>query len=150
MGARAIALRLALPACLASALPFPGLAQDAGAVAGRNLPAGTILSAADIASGPGAGAGIDPAVALGLQTRVAVYAGRPIQAGNLSAPDLVSRNQVVTLRYERGGLTIETEGRALGSGSAGATVRVMNLSSRAMLNARVNADGSLSVAERQN
>ena len=148
MGARAIALRLALPACLASALPFPGLAQDAGAVAGRNLPAGTILSATDIASGPGAG--IDPAAALGLQTRVAVYAGRPIEAGNLSAPDLVSRNQVVTLRYERGGLTIETEGRALGSGSAGATVRVMNLSSRAMLNARVNADGSLSVAERQN
>lgn len=148
MGARMIALRLALPACLACATPFPSLAQDAGAVAGRNLPAGTILSAADIASGPGAG--IDPAAALGLQTRVAVYAGRPIQADDLSAPDLVSRNQVVTLRYERGGLTIETEGRALGSGSAGAKVRVMNLSSRAMLNARVNADGSLSVAERQN
>lgn len=137
-------LRLAILLSLA-----PLAAQAGGTVAGRNLPAGTVLSAADIALDPAA-TGIDPALAVGQQTRVAVYAGRPIGAGQLAPPTLVSRNQVVTLRYERAGLSIETEGRALGAGGEGAVIRVMNLSSRATLNARVNADGTLSVAERPN
>ena len=59
-----------------------------------------------------------------------------------------NRNQVVTLRYERAGLSIETEGRALGAGGEGDVIRVMNLSSRATLMARINADGSATVAQR--
>ena len=41
-----------------------------------------------------------------------------------------------------------TLGRALGAGGEGDVIRVMNISSRATLMARVNADGSVTVAQR--
>ena len=54
----------------------------------------------------------------------------------------------MTLAYESAALRIETEGRALGAGGEGDVIRVMNISSRATLMARVNADGSVTVAQR--
>ena len=127
---------------------LPGSALADGLVAARVLPAGTILTASDVASSPGAGTGLTPDQAIGLQLRSAVYAGRPITAAHLTTPTLVSRNQIVTLSYDSAALRIETEGRALGAGGAGDVIRVMNLASRATLNARINPDGSLSVAQR--
>lgn len=127
-------------------LPAAGLADEL--VATRHLPAGTILAPEDIAVAPGPRH--DPALAdaLGQQLRTAVYEGRAISKGQLTAPTLVSRNQLVTLAYESAALRIETEGRALGSGGEGDIIRVMNLSSRATLMARINADGTLTVAQR--
>ena len=131
--------------CLAL-LPAAALADDL--VALRHLPAGTILSAEDIAVSPGPRAGILPAEAVGKQLRTAVYEGRPISKGHLTTPTLVSRNQLVTLAYESAALRIETEGRALGAGGEGDVIRVMNLGSRATLMARINADGTVTVAQR--
>ncbi|SEH61200.1 flagellar basal body P-ring formation chaperone FlgA [Paracoccus alkenifer] len=127
---------------------LPGTALADGLVATRVLPAGTVLTAADIAPLPGTGSGLTPDQAIGLQLRSAVYEGRPITAAHLAAPTLVSRNQIVTLSYDSAALRIETEARALGAGGAGDVIRVMNLASRATLNARINPDGSLSVAQR--
>lgn len=131
---------------LLALLPAAALADDL--VALRNLPAGTILAAADVAVAPSTRAGLAPAEAVGRQLRTAVYEGRPILTGQLTTPTLVSRNQLVTLAYENAALRIETEGRALGAGGAGDVIRVMNLSSRATLMARINADGTLTVAQR--
>jgi len=127
-------------------LPASVLADDL--VATRHLPAGTILSPEDIAVAPGPRQGPALAEALGRQLRTAVYEGRAISKGHLTAPTLVSRNQLVTLTYESAALRIETEGRALGAGSEGDVIRVMNLSSRATLMARINADGTMTVAQR--
>lgn len=127
-------------------LPTAALADDL--VATRHLPAGTILSPDDIAVAQGTRQGPSPAEALGKQLRTAVYEGRPISRGQLTAPMLVNRNQLVTLAYESAALRIETEGRALGAGGEGDVIRVMNLSSRATLMARINADGTLTVAQR--
>ena len=131
---------------LLALLPSAALADDL--VATRHLPAGTILAAGDVAAMPSPRAGLAPADALGKQLRIAVYEGRPISKGQLSTPTLVSRNQLVTLAYENAALRIETEGRALGAGGEGDLIRVMNLSSRATLMARINADGTLTVAQR--
>lgn len=131
---------------LLALLPAAALAD--GLVATRHLPAGTILAAGDVAATPSPRAGLAPADALGKQLRIAVYEGRPISKGQLSTPTLVSRNQLVTLAYENAALRIETEGRALGAGGEGDLIRVMNLSSRATLMARINADGTLTVAQR--
>lgn len=131
---------------LLALLPAAALADDL--VALRNLPAGTILAAADVAVAPSTRAGLAPAEAVGRQLRTAVYEGRPISKGQLTTPTLVSRNQLVILAYENAALRIETEGRALGAGGAGDVIRVMNLSSRATLMARINADGTLTVAQR--
>ena len=117
---------------------------QATVTAARDLPAGTIIGSSDLAWIEEVPGGIeDPALAIGLQTRVAVYEGRPVVAGALRAPVLVSRNQVVRVAFDAGPLRIETEGRALSEGAAGDVVRVMNLASRTTISALVNPDGTL-------
>ena len=114
----------------------------------RNLPAGTVLTEADLAVAPSARTGLTPADAIGKALRTAAYQGRPIQAGQLTTPTLVTRNQLITLAYESPALRIETEGRALGAGGAGDVIRVMNIASRTTLSARINPDGTATVAQR--
>lgn len=113
--------------------------------AARTLPIGTVISPADLraidSDRPG---GItDPSEAIGLQTRVTIYEGRPLQAALLQAPRLVGRNQIVRLTFARGALQITTEARTLSEGAAGDVIRVMNLASRSSITARVQPDGSL-------
>ncbi len=127
---------------------WPLAAAADESVAARTLPAGTILTAADVALAPTPRAGPLPPDVIGRQTRVAIYQGRPILAAQLATPTLVARNQLVTLAYESAALRIETEGRALGAGGAGDVIRVMNLSSRATISARINPDGTVTVASR--
>ncbi|SHM54493.1 flagella basal body P-ring formation protein FlgA [Paracoccus solventivorans] len=127
---------------------LPGAALADGLVAARVLPAGTVLTAADIIAPAAGGNGLSAEQAIGQQLRSAVYQGRPITAAQLTTPTLVNRNQIVTLAYDNAALRIETEARALGAGSAGDVIRVMNLASRATLSARINPDGTLSVAQR--
>ncbi len=82
---------------------------------------------------------------VGQEARVALYAGRPIRPGDIGPPALVERNDLVTLKFRNGQLTIATEGRALGRGAEGDSVRVMNLTSRTTVSGRVNADGTIEV-----
>lgn len=133
-------------ALILALLPLSVAADEIAAA--RTMPAGTLLTDADLAVIVSSNAGLTPAEAVGKQLRTAVYQGRTIARGQLSAPVLVARNQLVTLAYENAALRIETEARALGAGGAGDVIRVMNLSSRATLNARINADGTVTVAQR--
>lgn len=82
---------------------------------------------------------------IGQEARVALYVGRPIRPGDFGPPAIVERNDLVTLRFRNGPLTIATEGRALGRGAEGESIRVMNLSSRTTISGRVKADGSIEV-----
>ena len=75
---------------------------------------------------------------IGMETRVVLYAGRPILRGDVGPPAIVQRNQIVPLIYSGGGLRIVTEGRALGRGAAGETIRIMNLTSRTTVD-RINS-----------
>ena len=104
------------------------------------LPDDVTLVGADL---PGALS--DPAAAVGLEARVAIYAGKPLHPGDLGPPTLVERNQSVTLVYLSGGLAISTEGRALARGSEGDEVRVMNLGSRNTVTGRIGPDGAVYV-----
>lgn len=125
---------------------LPGMADAAGVVAARTLPAGTVIAEGDLTVSASARSGIsDPAMAVGLQTRVTIYEGRPVQSASLRAAEIVARNQIVRLTYQRGGLSITTEGRALAPGAARDLIRVMNTASRSTIFARVNPDGTLSV-----
>lgn len=129
--------------CVLTALLFAADAQ-AAITAARDLPAGTVIGPSDLAWIEEVPGGIDdPALAIGKQTRVAIYEGRPVVAGALRAPVLVTRNQLVRVAFNSGPLRIETEGRALSEGAAGDVVRVMNLASRNTISAIVNPDGTL-------
>jgi flagellar basal body P-ring formation protein FlgA len=132
--------------CLVLALlASPSFAESV--VATRTLRPNTVIGPEDLtvvdASLPGALT--DPAAALGLETQVAIYAGRPILLANLGTPTLVQRNQLVTLIYLAGGLAISTDGRALARGSAGETVRVINIASRTTVSGRIGPDGAVYV-----
>ncbi|MER5170798.1 flagellar basal body P-ring formation chaperone FlgA [Thioclava sp. GXIMD2076] len=113
-------------------------------VATRTLRAQTVLAPEDlgIADMDVPGAIVDPIDAVGLETRVAIYAGRPIRPEHLSAPAIIERNQTVSLAYNRGSLTIITEGRALERAAIGDSIRVMNVSSRTTVSATISADGT--------
>ncbi len=82
----------------------------------------------------------------GMEARVTLYPGRPIMPSHIGPAALVIRNQPVTLKYQSGALFIETEARALSRGGVGDMVRVMNLTSRNTVLARVRPDGSVEVA----
>lgn len=115
-------------------------------LAARTLPAGTVITLADLAlTDGGEPAGAD--AILGLQTRRTIYEGRKIAPSQLTAPTLVDRNQSVTIAYESPFLRIETEGRALSAGSFGQVIRVMNNNSRVVVSGRVAADGTILVRQ---
>jgi flagellar basal body P-ring formation protein FlgA len=93
---------------------------------------------------PGALSG--PEAAVGLESRVTIYAGRPILSNAVGPAATILRNQLVTIIFERGGLLIAAEGRALGRGGPGDEVQVMNLGSRATLTGRIADDGTVHVS----
>lgn len=125
-----------------------GLAHAEAVVAVKTIRANTILTEHDVSLDPTLPSyGLDEvADVVGMETRVVLYAGRPIRPENLSAPALVERNQIVPLIFRQGSLTISTAGRALDRGAAGDYIRVMNLSSRTSLFGTVLPDGSIDVS----
>lgn len=141
------ALILAGLTCLA-AMP----ATAATVVATRTLAAGTVIAPDDVTLDGTILSATDAAAAeavIGRQVRIAIYEGRAVEAGNLTSPTLVERNALVTVTYTSAGLSISTEGRALGRGGAGDSIRVLNIASRATITALINPDGTLSVVSRQ-
>ena len=118
-------------------------------VAARTIPAQSMIMPEDIQirdrDVPGS---VDnPEDVIGMEARVALYAGRPIRPGDVGFPAVVERNQIIPLHYQRSGLTISTEGRALGRAGPGDVIRVMNISSRSTVTARIGADGAGYVAQ---
>lgn len=133
-----LALLLAVPAAAAQqqqqgAQQGPGYLTPA-----RVIRAGERIAPEDLTRRPGPAQGMaEAAQVAGLEARVTLFPGRPIAPGDLSSPAMVERNQIVTLRFRRGPLTIEADGRAVDRGAQGARVRVTNLVSRATVVGRV-------------
>lgn len=127
-------------------MPVPALAD--AVVTTRPIPARTVLAAADVTVVDADIPDVVPDVAavIGRETRVALFAGRPLRAADLTSPALVDRNQIVALRFASGMVEIVTEGRALGRAAEGEVISVMNLASRSTVRGRVLADGSVAVA----
>ena len=130
---------------LVTLIALPAMAETL--VAARTIRSQAILTAADLgvieASIPGAL--ITKEEAIGLETRVVLYAGRPIHPADIGPPAIIERNQIVTLFFRRGGLTIVADARALGRAGVGDRLRVMNLTSRSTVTGLVHSDGTVSV-----
>ena len=124
-------------------LALPAQAVAEVVVAARTIRARTIITAQDLAVQPGEMEGGFESIAelVGLEARVTIYQGRPLRPAQVGPPALIERNQIVTLVYLRGGLTITAEARALGRAGAGETVRVMNTASRAIVSGTVTQAG---------
>jgi flagellar basal body P-ring formation protein FlgA len=116
-------------------------------VATRTIRANSILTEQDLTMKPAhlPGAFDDPALLIGMETRVVLYAGRPVLEGDVGPPSIIDRNQIVLLIYKAAGLTITTEARALGRGGVGDRLRVLNISSRLTVEGEIRPDGSVLV-----
>ncbi|MBV1903057.1 MAG: flagellar basal body P-ring formation protein FlgA [Marinosulfonomonas sp.] len=128
-------------------LMFPTIAFADTLIATRTVRAHTVLTQADVTlvrnSSPSALTDINNVV--GLETRVTLYEGRPINSRDIGPAVIVQRNQIVTLMYRRGGLTISAEARSLGRAGIGESVRIMNLASRQTVTGIVSQDGTVFV-----
>lgn len=116
-------------------------------VATRALPAHHLIGAEDLRYDPKPqpDALVQMDLALGMETRSAIAAGRAIRARDLSAPRLIERNAKVTLVYAIDGLSITAPGRALDRAGAGDMLRVLNLSSKTTVTGIVTASGEIRV-----
>lgn len=122
----------------------------AAPVGGGALVATEVIRAGDIVSTMNAatedGAAIDPSdPVLGREVRRTVYVGQDLSMENTQPRRLVERNQIVTVKYVKGGLEITTSGRAMGEAAAHEAVTVLNLQSRQLVSGVVQEEGWVAV-----
>ena len=120
-------------------------AQADTLIAARTIRSHEILTEADVvlieqeAEGPIT----NISAVVGMEARIVLYAGRPINPSDIGPAAVIERNQIVSLLYRSSGLLISTSGRALDRAGPGDDLRVMNLSSRTTLVGEAMPDGSV-------
>jgi len=118
------------------------------AVVTRNVERNDVLRASDVSSArrPKAEVGNDRMTrerAVGMQVRKSIRAGQAVKAADLGKPDLVTRDQSVTVIYEAPGLYLTGRGKALDSGTEGDVVSVINLQSKRTIQGTVIGPGQV-------
>jgi flagella basal body P-ring formation protein FlgA len=118
-------------------LRFTGIAIETveAAVLTRDVQRAEVLKASDLITErrPKAEVGGDAAarsVAVGMQMRRPLRSGQPLRSADIAKPDLVQRDNNVTLIYQTAGIYLTIRGKALDSGTEGDTVSVLNLQSK--------------------
>lgn len=118
-------------------LRFTGIAIETveAAVLARGVERNEVLKASDVITErrPKAEVGGDVAArdrAVGMQMRRQLRAGQVLRVTDIAKPDLVQRDDNVTLIYESTGLYLTMRGKALENGTEGDTVNVLNLQSK--------------------
>ena len=87
-----------------------------------------------------------PSDAVGLQLRHPVAAGQALAVIELTRPSLVQRGASVLMVLESPGIALTAQGQALEAGAVGERIRVLNPSSRAVVEAEVTGANSVRVA----
>jgi flagella basal body P-ring formation protein FlgA len=133
-------------------LRFTGTAIETveAAVLTRNVDRIEMLKSSDIMveRRPKAEIGGEPATreaALGMQLRRPMRAGQAIKLADLAKPDLVQRDQGVTLIYQTAGLYLTTRGKAVDNGTEGDVVNVVNLQSKRTVSGVVTGRGQVTI-----
>src|SRR5690625_824179 len=89
----------------------------------------------------------DRAGLIGKTARRTLLPGQPVPANAIETPPLVARGASVAIVFQEGGLIIRAQATSLEAGSPGDIIRVRNLDSGIMVNATVQTDGSVRVAQ---
>jgi flagella basal body P-ring formation protein FlgA len=84
--------------------------------------------------------------AVGMQARRQLRAGQALKVADLAKPDLVQRDQTVTMIYETAGLYLTVRGKALEGGTEGDVVSVLNLQSKRTVSGTVVGRGQVSIS----
>jgi flagella basal body P-ring formation protein FlgA len=116
----------------------------------RNVERTDILKSADVVveRRPRAEVGADPAAreqALGMQMRRQMRAGQPLRVADMAKPDLVQRDQAVTVIFQTAGIYLTTRGKALDNGTEGDVVSVLNIQSKRTVTGTVTGRGQVTI-----
>jgi flagellar basal body P-ring formation protein FlgA len=84
--------------------------------------------------------------AIGMQSRRQIRAGQALRVVDLAKPDLVQRDQNVTLIFETAGIYLTIRGKALDGGAEGDVVNVLNLQSKRTISGVVIGRGQVSIS----
>lgn len=118
---------------------------------GRTVERGNILKDADIVMErrPRSEVGRDTITkrseVIGMAARGAMQGGRPLRAADLMKPDLVLRNQAVTLVYEAPGMVLTIRGKANEGGAEGDVISVLNEQSKRVVQGMIIGPGRVAV-----
>jgi flagellar basal body P-ring formation protein FlgA len=137
-------------------LRFTGAAVETTEVAvlTRALARGNVIKEADVVveRRPKADSGPDMIAtseeAIGLAARRALRAGQALRLAELVKPEIVQRNEMVTLVYEVPGIVLTMRGKALESGAVGDVVNVLNVQSKRTIQGNVIGPGRVGVTGR--
>jgi flagellar basal body P-ring formation protein FlgA len=134
-------------------LRFTGTAIETveAVVLARGVERNEVLKASDVVveRRPKAEVGSDLALrerVVGMQARRALRAGQAVKVADIAKPDLVQRDQGVTIIYEAAGLYLTLRGKALEAGTEGDVVSVLNLQSKRTITGVVVGRGQISVS----
>jgi flagella basal body P-ring formation protein FlgA len=134
-------------------LRFTGSAIETveAAILARDVERNEVLKSSDVVieRRPKLAIGNDVAArdrAVGMQMRKALRAGAALRTADLAKPDLVQRDQTVTLIFQSGGLYLTIRGKALEGGTEGDVVSVLNLQSRRTVTGTVIGRGQVSIS----
>jgi flagella basal body P-ring formation protein FlgA len=83
---------------------------------------------------------------VGLAARDNLQAGRPLRAADLMRPEVVQRNETVTLTFEMPGIMLTVRGKALEAGAEGDVISVSNEQSKRVLQGVVVGPGRVAVS----
>jgi flagella basal body P-ring formation protein FlgA len=83
---------------------------------------------------------------VGLAARHPLQPNQPINAADLMKPEIVSRNNTVTIVYQAPGVTLTLRGQAQDSGALGDTISVLNSESKRVVQAVVSGPDRVSVS----
>jgi len=91
------------------------------------------------------GAITDINAVIGLSPRRQLRPGQPLHAADLMRPEIVQRNDTVTIVYQVPGLTLTLRGQAQEAGALGDSISVLNLQSKRMVQGIVSGPGRVTV-----
>ena len=116
----------------------------------RPVERGELIAATDLTTirrpqAAGNAALTDAKAVIGLAARRALRPGQPLAAGDLMKPEIVARNDTVTIVYQVPGVTLTLRGEAKDSGALGDTISVVNVETKRVVQAVVSGPDRVTV-----
>jgi flagella basal body P-ring formation protein FlgA len=87
----------------------------------------------------------DIAQAVGLAARQPLRPGQVLRQTDLTKPEVIARNDSVTITYEIPGITLTIRGKATESGAKGDIINVLNIQSKRTIQATVAGPGHVTI-----
>ena len=83
---------------------------------------------------------------VGLAARDNIQPGRPLRSTDLTRPQIVQRNEIVTLTYEMPGIMLTVRGKASEGGAQGDVISVLNEQTKRVLQGVIVAPGHVAIS----